>query len=140
MKGFCLKGYNGDKIKLEINKISEYPEDDGYYFNAILSIDTSCYSVRCDNYSFSTGALYRFADELRKCHESLEGKANYNMYWEPSLSFTLTMEKCGHAVVRGTFQEIPSKQNILEFEIETDQSYLLSVIQNIDKLKEIYEV
>ena len=45
------------------------------------------------------------------------------------------MTSGGHAIVTGAFQERPDKHNILQFEFDTDQSCLLSVIQDIEGLK-----
>lgn len=44
----------------------------------------------------------------------------------------------GHAIVTGVFQERPDKQNVLQFEFDTVQSCLLSVIQDIESLKVKY--
>ena len=48
------------------------------------------------------------------------------------------MTSGGHAIVTGVYQERPVKQNILQFEFDTDQSCLLSVIQDIESLKVKY--
>lgn len=48
------------------------------------------------------------------------------------------MKDYGQAIVTGSFQEMPSKENIFSFEMETDQSCLPSVIQGIDVLKETF--
>lgn len=48
------------------------------------------------------------------------------------------MTSGGHAIVTGVYQERPDKQNILQFEFDTDKSCLLSVIQDIESLKVKY--
>ena len=48
------------------------------------------------------------------------------------------MTNGGHAIVTGVFQERPNKQNVLQFEFDTDQSRLLSVSQDIESLKVKY--
>ena len=48
------------------------------------------------------------------------------------------MVTSGHAVVTGVYQEKPDKDNIFKFEIETDQTFLLPVIQSINNLKKSY--
>lgn len=57
------------------------------------------------------------------------------MTFDNNLDFTVLMTGQGHAVVRGTYRERSDIRNILEFEIETDQSFLLPVIQTMEKLK-----
>lgn len=54
------------------------------------------------------------------------------------ICFKVVMTTGGHAVIMGMFQELPHKNNILEFEIDTDQTCFLSVIQDIENLKEKY--
>lgn len=54
------------------------------------------------------------------------------------LTFKVEMTNGGHAIVTGVFQERPNKQNVLQFEFDTDQSRLLSVIQDIESLKVKY--
>ena len=43
-----------------------------------------------------------------------------------------------HAVINGRFQERPDKNTVLKFEMATDQSCLLPVFQEIDRLKNTY--
>jgi hypothetical protein len=75
---------------------------------------------------------------LKECYQNLEGQAEYRLLLENDFKFTVSMTSSGHAVVIGTFQEKPDKDNILSFEMETDQSCFLSVIEDVDKLKKIY--
>ena len=69
---------------------------------------------------------------------NLNGKAQYKLLLENDFAFEVEMKRSGHAVVTGSFQERPDKQNVLSFEMETDQSCFPSVFQKIDVLKEIY--
>lgn len=139
---FCLNGYNGDKISLELNEILDFPErtsiEGGYDMRCTLTIDAGCYHVKSDNLYSATGALYRFCDELKSCYSLLEGKASYHLLYENDLWFEVEMQTGGKAVVTGEFVERPDKENILHFEMETDQSCFLSVIEDIEKLKETY--
>lgn len=139
---FCLNGYNGDKICLELNEVSGFPDntsiEGGYDIICTLSIDSGCYHIRYDRLYSATGALYRFSKELEVCYTDLWGHANYHLLYENNLNFKIEMSTGGHAIVSGTFQERPDNLNILQFEFDTDQSYLLSVIQDIESLKSQY--
>ena len=143
MEIFCLYGINrNDKILLELNEVIGFPNqvsyEGGYDLICTLQIYIGCYCVKCDRYFSATGALYRFSKELRECYKNLFGSAEYHLLWEDDLSFTVTMISNGHALVKGKFQERPDQNNVFAFEMETDQTCLLPVFQNIDALQNTY--
>ena len=142
MNLFCLNGYNGEKINLELNEVIGFPDntsiEGGYDIICTLIIDSGCYHIEHNRLYSATGALYRFSKELDTCYTDLFGSAEYHLLYENDLSITVEMTSNGHAIVTGTFQERPDKNNILQFEFDTDQSCLLSVIQDIESLKVQY--
>lgn len=139
---FCLKGYNEEKISLELNSVIGYPDDTsyegGYDIVCTLTIDTGCYHVEYDRLYSATGALYRFGEELKRCYERLEGTAEYRLLLGNDLRFRVEMTAGGHAIIMGSFQERPDVQNVLEFQMDTDQTCFLSVIKSIEGLKDTY--
>lgn len=143
MRLFCLHGtdYN-EKILLELNEVIDFPErtsyEGGYDIICTLQIDVGCYHVKCDRYYSATGALYRFSDSLKDCYKELAGNAEYRLRWENELVFNVAMTSCGHALVTGQFRERPEKNTVLTFEMETDQTYLLPVFQEIDRLQDTF--
>lgn len=142
MEIFCLNGYQNEKIQLELLDVLGFPEeisyDGGYDIICRLLIQIGCYHINCDKLYSATGALYRFSDELKRCYANLNGTAKYKLRLENDLTFEIEMKDYGQAIVTGSFQEIPSKENIFSFEMETDQSCFPSVIQGIDALKETF--
>lgn len=142
MNLFCLNGYNGEKIILKLNEVIGFPDntsiEGGYDIICTLIIDSGCYHIEHDRLYSATGALYRFSEKLSTCYTDLLGFAEYHLLYENDLSIKVEMTTGGHAVVTGTFQERPDKHNILQFEFDTDQSCLLSVIQDIESLKTQY--
>lgn len=142
MNLFCLSGYNGEKISMQLNEVIGFPDstsiEGGYDIICTLTIDSGSFHVECDRLFSATGALYRFSKELNNCYKELSGMAEYQLVLESDLKFKVEMISGGHAVVRGTFQERPDKLNILQFEFDTDQSCFLSVIRDIEGLKEKY--
>lgn len=139
---FCLNGYNGEKISMELNEVIGFPGntsiEGGYDIICTLIIDSACYHIEYDRLYSATGALYRFSKELDSCYTNLFGSAKYHLLYENDLSIKVEMMTGGHAIVTGTFQDRPDKHNILQFEFDTDQSCLLSVIQDIESLKAQY--
>ena len=110
----------------------------GYDIKCTLNIDVGCYHVKCDTLYSATGALYRFCDELRSCYAQLEGQAEYKLYLENDLYFKVEMTTGGRALVTGAFREYPDKENILHFQMNTDQTCFVSVMQDIETLKNLY--
>lgn len=142
MEIFSLNGYENEKISLELNEVLRFQDttsyEGGYDIICTLKIDVGCYHVLYERYYSATGVLYNFSNKLKACYQSLVGQAEYRLLLENDLEFTVTMTSSGHAVVTGTFQERPDKNSILRFEMETDQSSFLSVIQGINDLKKTY--
>lgn len=143
MEIFSLYGIDKKEgIRLELNEVIGFPHstgyDGGYDIICTLQIDVGCYHVKCDRYFSATGALYRFSDALKECYEKLNGQAEYRLFLENDLSFSVSMTSNGHAVVSGKFQERSDRNTALEFEMETDQTYLLPVIRGIENLKKRY--
>jgi len=139
---FCIKGYNGEQISLELKEVIGFPEhtsiEGGYDMKCTLKIDVGCYHVKCDTLYSATGALYRFCDQLKECYIQLEGEAEYKLFLENDLYFKVDMKNSGQALITGIFQERPDKENILHFQMDTDQTCFLSVIQDIENLKNEY--
>ena len=142
MNLFCLNGYNGEKISLGLNEVIGFPDntsiEGGYDIICTLIIDSGCYHIEHNRLYSATGALYRFSKELATCYTDLFGSAEYHLLYENNLNIKVEMTSGGHAIVTGTFQERPDKNNILQFQFDTDQSCLLSVIQDIGSLKVQY--
>jgi hypothetical protein len=142
MEIFSLNGYENEMICLELNEVLGFPDttsyEGGYDIICTLKIDVGCYHVLCKRYYSATGALYNFSSKLKECYQNLDGQAEYRLLLENDLVFTVSMTSSGHAVVNGTFQERTDKDSILRFEMETDQSCFLSVIQAINDLKKTY--
>lgn len=139
---FCLNGGQNENIKMELIDVLGFPEstsyEGGYDIICRLLIDIGSYHINCDKLYSATGALYRFSDELKNCYAKLNGQAEYRLLLENDFSFTVKMTRAGHAIIHGSFQERPDKDNVFSFEIETDQSSFPPVFQGIDILKDVY--
>ena len=142
MEIFSFQSEQPAKISLTLTSAPGFPKktsiEGGYDLICTLVIEVGCYSVRCTEYFTATGALYRFADQLKACYETLNGKADYSLIYEDDLRFTVTMKPGGHAVISGSFRENPAAENALTFEIPTDQYAFPAVIAGIEGLKERY--
>lgn len=141
IKAFCLNGY-GEKIELTITEVFDFPDstsyEGGYDIKGILDIEIGCYKVRCTDFYFATGILYRLLEGLEVCYKQLNGKAYYKHFLEQDFEFTLEMTHSGHACVTGKFRENPAVDNELIFEMETDQTCIKPVIDEIKKVMAIF--
>ena len=139
---FSLNGYEDEKIVLGFSKELGFPNstgyEGGYDIECFLQISAGGYHVKNAIHYSATGALYRFSSEPKRCYDTLQGEAEYRLKLENDLMIKVSMLSGGHAVITGSFQARPDKQNILQFEIATDQTCLLNVIQSIDSLKGKY--
>lgn len=142
MEIFTFNGYDGEKIALKLKEVIGFPDstsyEGGYDIICSLEIGVGCYKAKFDRYYSATGALYSFSNQLKECYERLKGEAKYALLLENDLIFTVTMGSSGHATVKGKFQERPDINNVLSFEMDTDQSCFLSVINGIESLKDKY--
>jgi len=143
LKAFCLKGNTeGESIEIFIEKIFGFPEhtgyDGGYDFQGTVNISIGSYAVNDANIICSTGALYRFLSDLKLCYQSLKGTAALRHSLENELVFALKMTKMGHGVVQGEFREFPHLPNKLIFEMETDQTCMLSAINELQNIEELF--
>ncbi len=142
MDAFILNGYEGNKIHLEIDEVIGFPYEvsleGGYGFYGTLEIVSDGYRVKKQGVYSVTEALYAFSNALELCYNTLEGSAEYRLAYEDDFTFTVSMRDGGQAVIKGRFQSRHDIENILSFEIATDQSCFLSVINSINSLKKIY--
>lgn len=142
INAFILNGYDGNKIHLRIDEFIGFPNqtdiNGGYAFKGTLEIVSDGYIVKKHDVYSATGALYTFSDTLNSCYNTLEGSAEYRVSYEDDFTFTISMKTGGKAVIKGFFKSRPNVENVLYFEIATDQSCFLSVINDINALKKTY--
>jgi len=143
IKAFCLKGSTGnEKIEIIIEDIFGFPHetcyDGGYDFRGIANVHIGNFKVNDAPVFCSTGALYRLLMSLKQCYQSLEGTASLFHSLENNLTFVLSMTKLGHAVIEGEYQEISHVNTKLVFEMETDQTCILSTINELQTIENLF--
>ncbi len=141
---FDIKGLNNDFIKLEILEIYGFPAETsfrgGYDIKCRLEISCSIYHLLTDKYFSSTGALLQFLENLNKCYKTLNGKCSYNVYLpENDLSFDMEFNQ-GKVTLNGKYRDdIMATANILYFQINSDQSYFIQVINDLKTVAKIFQ-
>jgi len=143
MTAFTLGGSNGS-ISLEIGEVFGFPGETayggGYGAHGLLQIRVqTCagtWTVDADHF-FTTGELNRFEKDLARCYETLGGTATLENC-ENELELTLSVGKTGHATITGKFQELSEFENVLHFQIESDQTYIPKALSQLHRVTEAF--
>ena len=143
MKAFCLKGLAEDeKIEIIIEELYGFPTetcyDGGYDFRGVANICVGKFKVNNAAVFCSTGALYRLLASLKQCYHTLEGEAKFLHSLENNITFVLKMGRFGRAVIEGEYQEFSHLNTRLIFEMETDQTYILATINELQHMEDLF--
>ncbi len=137
MESFTIKS-ELDFIEIYLSEIFGYPDTTchwgGYDSESELRIQSGDFQVNSKLYT-STGDIYSFYTELKECNEVLKGSATYKSY-EGNLSFTCAYDNGGHVKVSGNFTD--HMYNKLQFEFNTDQTYVTYTVNQLKVLAEKY--
>ncbi len=140
MNEFKIVGKQGF-IRIELNEVFGFPNQTsylgGYDVKGKIEIRSGNYYVKDAELWFSTGQVYEFFIRLQKCNQNLKGNATFSES-ENILKLDLSFNRLGQINIQGHFQELAHQENILQFEIESDQSYLESTIQQLKNIVDHY--
>ncbi|RVU00180.1 hypothetical protein EOD41_14565 [Mucilaginibacter limnophilus] len=136
---FELKGDNA-LLKVEIQDVYGYPNVTSHFggYDARLSVKINIdgFQVLGDIYS-STGEIYKLYQQLFACNISLKGSVHFENY-EHNLEFNAVYGINGKVKVNGEFEKHDEFRNVLQFEFETDQSYISSTLLQLKRIVEKY--
>jgi hypothetical protein len=139
MESFKIEGKNG-YILVCILEVYGFPNSTsfagGYDVKGTAEVKVNNYSASGELW-FSTGEIYNFFTALKKCYEGLNGNAEI-LTTERNLKLDVHFEKLGHAVIKGEYIERLEFNNMLIFEIMSDQSYLQETINELSKIIKNY--
>jgi len=139
MEIFEIKGDNGF-LKIEIKEVFGFPNRTshfgGYECRADIEIKIPSYHVKGDFHT-STGEIFRFYKELKKCQTELKGVAEYSTI-DRNLDIKIEYKEFGQTLITGRFQQYMGSINCLEFEINSDQSYIKYTVDELQKIVKKY--
>lgn len=101
----------------------------GYDIEGTVEIKTGNYYVLGELW-FTTNDMYEFYQALNKCYNTLQGIATFINY-ETSLQIEFEFNNLGQVVIQGYYKEKPYLENVLQFEIESDQSFILATLNEL---------
>jgi len=132
MNEFTIKGNQGF-VRIKLQNVSGFPKDishfGGYDAEGIVEIKSGNYYVLGELW-FTTGDVYEFYKQLDKCYCELKGMATFQNY-ETSLKLEVVFKELGQVVLQGYFIEKAYMENELQFEIESDQTFLSYTLEDL---------
>ena len=139
MNSFTIKG-NADFVKVDLIEVFGFPNETchwgGYDVKAGIEIKSGNFHVKSTFYS-STGEFYQFYERIKNCNKHLSGKVIYKNY-EENFFLIITYDNQGHVNISGTFSEENSYCNKLDYEFNTDQSFIRYTIEELELLVDKY--
>jgi hypothetical protein len=125
MEEFIIQG-GADFLKITFFKVFGFPESTchfgGYDTQSIIEISSGNFKVRSSMY-VTTGEIFEFYKKLSIANEELKGDVHFDNY-EGNLSFNLRYNVNGHISIMGKYSEHSEFDNRLEFDFESDQTYI----------------
>lgn len=137
---FSIRGDNGDHVSFMLDEVLGFPDRTshwgGYDVLGTLSIRAGGFQASGELWT-STGEIYAFATSLKAVFGELKGEVAW-MTYEHNLRLRLSFSERGRVATTGSFQEHSHIDNILSFSFEMDQSFLLSVLNELDEITARY--
>lgn len=124
---------DADFVHLWVDEVYDFPgrtsSFGGYDAKGQVDIKCGAYRVRGPLW-FSTGEVWQFYTELLRAYHDVAGQAQFCSS-EHNLECTLTFTTRGHWILEGTYQKDFMRGTRLQFEIESDQSYLAEPLNQL---------
>ncbi|MFJ8262920.1 hypothetical protein ACIQ4I_13350 [Rummeliibacillus sp. NPDC094406] len=140
MNNFIIDGKQGF-IQIEFNEVFGFPDetsfDGGYDVQGKLSLKSENYYVKDAEVWFTTGQIYTLFKQLQKAYKLLKGAITFSNRDE-TFKFEMKFNPSGQIEIEGFFQEFLDKENILQFEFLSDQSYLMTTLEELKNIVENY--
>lgn len=125
MEGFEIRT-GSDFIHVCLDEVFGFPDRTCHYggYEAQGTVGIQCGSYRAHgSLWFSTGEVWQFYSELLRAYDDLSGEARFRSN-EGNFELVVTFTSRGHLTIEGMYQENLGNSTGLQFEIESDQSYL----------------
>ncbi|GGA60252.1 WapI family immunity protein [Ornithinibacillus halotolerans] len=136
MSGFIITGKNG-VIKIEFSEVFGFPKETsylgGYDVKGKINIQCGNFFVKDADLWFSTGQVYQFFTRLQKCYKDLAGSVTF-IDADNNFKMEVYFNRLGQVKIQGFFQEVAHLENILQYQFESEQSYLTSTIKELEEI------
>ncbi|PSL40922.1 hypothetical protein B0H99_10354 [Planomicrobium soli] len=137
---FMIAGKQG-YIRIDLTEVVGFPDETSYLggfdVKGRVEIKSGNYYVKDAELWFSTGQVYEFFVELQEAYQRLKGCATF-LESDNNLNLSLRFNQFGQLNIQGHFQEVSEPENALQFEFESEQSYLISTLQQLQRIVDYY--
>ena len=138
-ESFSIRGESGNFLRITISEVYSYPKSTSLWgdeFRTLLEIKSSGFQVTSSLWT-TTHELMLFHQELLQCNKLLTGSAKYASH-ENNLEFVADYDNMGRATISGRFDEQKGPNNVLNFEFQTDQSFIQDTLAQLQKIADKY--
>jgi len=104
-----------------------------------VSIQSGNYYVMNAEIWITLDELISLYEQLQEAYKTLKGNITFANL-DGTLHFTLQFNSFGQIHIDGSFQELPSQKNELEFEFMIDQSHLPTALLDMKPIVEPYYI
>jgi len=139
MDSFTIKG-GADFITMTFEEVFGFPNETchwgGYDLRTTLEIKSRGFYLKSTLYT-STGEIFEFFQQLKNCNDKLTGTAYFKSY-EGNLEINAHYDNAGHVNVEGKFSEQNEFGNKLQFEFNSDQTFIRYTIDELQIIADKY--
>ena len=137
---FALRGEAGNYISFLLTEVYGFPAKTsflgGYEVRATADIKVGTFRAKAD-FATSTGEFYQLFQDLTSCNERLAGSVQYTSF-ERELEVTAQYDVFGNVGILGIFQPSSQSGTLLEFVMQSDQTFVKETLIQLEKLVNKY--
>ncbi|TFE19251.1 hypothetical protein [Cohnella luojiensis] len=134
MNQFQIYGENNDYLIIRLNKIHGFPDttcySGGYDAEGSILIKSGSYSASGSLW-ISTGEIFIFKNQLKEIYDKCSGEAIIANY-EVNIEASIKIDTRGRVIIEGRYKEFSSIDNELTFSFESDQSYIVKTLEELN--------
>jgi hypothetical protein len=135
-----IYGENNQHVIIQLNKVHGFPDvtcyKGGYDVEGSLIIKSGSYSASGSLW-ISTGELFIFKSQLKEIYDHCNGKAILKNC-EIDFEMSIKIENRGRVEIEGRYKEFSGIDNELTFFFESDQSYIVKTLEELNEITLIY--
>ncbi|MEK3724009.1 WapI family immunity protein [Paenibacillus sp. FSL H8-0034] len=136
MNQFQIYGENNQYLIIRLIKIHGFPDatcySGGYGAEGSIIIKSGSYSA-FGSLWISTGEIFIFKNQLNEIFDNCSGEAKL-VNSEVDFEVSIKIENRGRVIIEGRYKEFPSIDNELIFFFESDQSYIVKTLEELNEI------
>ncbi|MFZ1695051.1 MAG: hypothetical protein WAT74_17790 [Flavobacteriales bacterium] len=133
---FAIKGETGNCVRLELLEIFGFPETTSHFggYDARWSVLIKSHGFSAHGELWiATGELIQLCSAMRKSYDELKGSFDW-MNSDEELRLKFKFEPRGIVIVSGTYRQYRGTFDRLDFEFDTDQTFVNETLLDMERL------